>query len=218
VKILLVEDDVRIAESLKKRLPTRGFVVDVASTAKEGLALARTNLYALAILDIHLQNETCDIIMQELRAREIVPPILMFTARAEIPSRVQYLHDGADDYMTKPYDFDELVARIRALLRRPAILMPEVFTIGELEVRTDTQTVWYGKKKIYLTRKEFMILEYLLRHRGIIVSRTLLFEHVWDSAADFLSSSLEAHVCNIRKKLGMHDLIQTIHARGYVIN
>ncbi len=223
VKILLLEDDADIVRILKKRLPAQGFVVDVAATTAEGIALVHKNDYMLVLLDIHLPDGTCDALIRELKTLKIVPPILMLTAAAEVPSRIRYLQGGADDYIIKPFAFEELTARMRAVLRRPTHLVPQVFSIGELEISLATQTVRRNKtvrrnnKKIYLTRKEFMLLEYLLQNRGTVMSKSSIHEQVWDSDADFLSTTLETHISNLRRKLQTPELIETVHGRGYVI-
>ncbi len=217
MKILLLEDDADVVSVLTKRLPSNGFVVDVAGTAAEGIKLVQLNTYALVLLDVHLPDGSCDAVMRELKMLPTVPPIIMLTSAIEVPSRIRYLRAGADDYVLKPFAFDELTARMRAVLRRPVHLAPEVFIIGDLEIVISTQSVRRNNKKIYLTRKEFMLLELLLQNRGSIVSKASIHEQVWNSEADLMSTTLETHVSNLCRKLHAPELIETVHARGYVI-
>jgi DNA-binding response OmpR family regulator len=144
----------------------------------------------------------------------------MLTVRTEIENKIDLLNLGADDYLTKPCSFDELVARIRALLRRPKTTQGEVLQYKDIRLNANAQTVTRGNKEIYLTRKEFMLLEYFLRNQGVVVSRTALAEHVWDAELDIFSNTIEAHILNLRRKIerkGVAKVIVTVPGRGYKI-
>lgn len=218
MRVLVVEDDREIAGFLASHLPRAGFAVDTAYTGASALSLVRVNEYDLLILDLHLPDMGGDQVCAEVRRKKRVPPMLVLTVVSDVSSKVRLLNIGADDYLPKPFSFDELIARMRALLRRPVETAPDSIAAGDLEMDISRHTVTRAGEKIPLTRKEFAILEYMLRHRGRLVPKTALIEHVWDASADPFSSSIETHMTNLRKKLGQPTLIHTLHGRGYRID
>jgi two-component system copper resistance phosphate regulon response regulator CusR len=192
--------------------------VDLAEDGEKGSYLAKTNDYDMIILDNMLPKKNGAEVCQEIRATGKNTPIIMLSARGEMGIKVELLNKGADDYMTKPFSLEELLARIRALLRRPHYVSSEVLTIDDLVMDTKRHTVKRGEKEIYLTRKEFMLLEYLLKHRDSVVSRGMIMEHVWDMNADPFSNTIESHILNVRKKIsakGKKNLIHTLPGVGY---
>jgi DNA-binding response OmpR family regulator len=220
MRILIVDDDDDIRESLKFALEAETYSVDTASDGEKGSYLARTNEYDLIILDYMMPKKDGRTVCLEIRQAGKTVPIIMLTVRSTTEAKVELLNTGADDYLTKPYSFQELRARINALLRRPRQLESTTFKLGDLSVDTLRHKVIRANKEIYLTRKEFGLLEYLLRHQGIVVSRGMIMEHVWDSEGDPFSNTIEAHILNLRKKIDIHfkqKLIHTIPGRGYTI-
>jgi DNA-binding response OmpR family regulator len=221
MRILLVEDDESILASLRVRLKSEGFSVDVEQDGIKGSFLARTNNYDVIILDYMLPRKGGEKICQEIRARGTTTPIIMISVQTEIPTKVGLLNLGADDYVTKPFPFEELLARIRAVLRRPNTLKEEILSIDDLVLDVARCRVERGQEKIKLTRKEFALLEYLLRNKGAVLSRGTLMEHVWDIHGDLFSNTIETHILNLRKKIdrpGAKKLIYTISGRGYKID
>jgi DNA-binding response OmpR family regulator len=218
MRILVIEDEEGIAKFLKAGLESEYFAVDLAEDGEKGSYLAKTNDYDMIILDNMLPKKNGAEVCQEIRATGKNTPIIMLSARGEMGIKVELLNKGADDYMTKPFSLEELLARIRALLRRPHYVSSEVLTIDDLVMDTKRHTVKRGEKEIYLTRKEFMLLEYLLKHRDSVVSRGMIMEHVWDMNADPFSNTIESHILNVRKKIsakGKKNLIHTLPGVGY---
>jgi len=221
MRILLVEDDEQILSSLRVRLKSEGFSVDTEKDGIRGSFLARTNNYDLIILDYLLPRKNGAKLCQEIRSRGTTTPIIMISVQTEIPTRVELLNLGADDYVIKPFPFEELMARIRAVLRRPTSLKEDILSIDNLTLDSARARVTRNGKKIKLTRKEFALLEYMLRHQGAVLSRGTLMEHVWDIHGDLFSNTIETHILNLRKKIdqpGAKKLIHTISGRGYKID
>lgn len=221
MKILIIEDDANIRQVLKMQLEAECFAVDVAEDGEQGSYLARTNEYDLVILDYVLPKKLGPDICAEIRKAGKTMPIMMLTVKSEVGTKVEALNLGADDFLVKPFSFQELLARIRALLRRPRNLMGEQIHFDDLELDTRKQSVRRGNDDIYLTRKEFMLLEYLLRHPGQVISRAELLEHIWDSSVDIFSNTIESHVVSLRKKIEKprrKKLIHTVSGRGYKID
>jgi DNA-binding response OmpR family regulator len=221
MRALIVEDEDEIARLLKSGLESEYFVVDVAVDGDEGSYLARTNDYDIIVLDYMLPKKDGSAVCAEIRKTGKMTPIIMLSARSEMQTKVDLLNRGADDYLTKPFSFDELIARVRALLRRPVVFSTETYKIGDITMDTKCHTVHKGKKEIYLTKKEFMLLELLLRRKGSVVSRGTIIEHVWDMNVDPFSNTVESHILNIRKKLstqGKESYIQTVPGIGYKID
>jgi len=220
MKILVVEDDKGILDFLRSGLKAEGFVIDTAENGKDGMSMSHLNNYDLIILDLNLPDKNGNIICQELREDGKTMPILILTVDTEVDSKVRALNSGADDYLTKPFSFKELLARIRALLRRPQEIKDEILTIDNLTLDQNKQTVTRAGKEIYLTPKEFRLLEHLMRHQGEVVSKISILENVWDSEVDLFSNSVETHILNLRKKIDKNNskrLIKTISSRGYKI-
>jgi len=221
MRILVVEDEEKIRNFLKKNLEAECFAVDAVDDGAEGLELARINNYDLLLLDNILPTKTGLEICSELRNLGKVFPILILSGISETNIKVQALNAGADDYLTKPFSFEELIARMRALLRRPSTLEKELLSTGNVTLDTKKHIVSRDGEEITLTRKEFMLLAYLMKNEGNVLSRGMLMEHVWDMNADPFSNTIEAHVLSLRKKLKCEDrneLIQTIPGRGYKIS
>lgn len=221
MRVLIIEDDVDIINFLKTALESAYFVVDEAKDGEHGSYLARTNEYDAIILDNILPLKSGAEVCEEVRKAGKTTPIIIISGRAETTTKVELLNKGADDYLTKPFSFEELVARIRALLRRSTNFSPDILEHGDLVMDTQIHTTRHGEHEIYLTKKEFMLLELLLRRKGSVVSRSTIMEHVWDMNADPFSNTLESHILNVRKKLSgcnKSSLIQTIPGIGYKID
>jgi len=221
MRILIIEDDKEIANYLKRSLEAEYFAVDTVHDGENGLSLATLNSYDLIILDLSLPSKGGRDICREIRLAGNYVPIIILSVISDTLNRVEILNLGADDFLSKPFSFEELLARIKALLRRPKSVIPEVMESGGLRVDLTNKTAKRGVQEIYLTKKEFMVLEYLLRNRGKVVSRTSLFEHAWDMNTDPFSNTVDAHILSLRKKLGSASgqrMIQTIPGRGYRID
>jgi|SRR3989344_1209762 len=221
MRILLIEDEKELRESLKKSLEAECFNIDTASDGERGSYLARTNDYDLILLDNMLPKKTGLEVCAEVRSRGKNMPIIMLTVQDEIPTKVSLLNAGADDYVTKPFSFEELSARIRAVLRRPQASLVEILNIKDLEINFNTHLVSRAGREIYLTKKEYELLIYLGRNQGRTVSRGMILEHVWDINADPFSNTLETHMLNLRRKVDSKfplKLIHTIPGRGYKLD
>lgn len=221
MKILIIEDEKDLADSLKDSLESECFAVDVAEDGQKGMMLGCTNNYDLIILDNMLPKRSGADVCRNIRVAKKQTPIIMLSVVSETDKKVELLNLGADDYLTKPFSFKELLARIKALLRRPKAIENCIIRIGDLTIDVAANKVMVGKKEVYLTRKEFMLLEYLMKNKGVVVSRGMLLEHVWDINADPFSNTIESHILNLRKKIkykGNRDIIQTIPGRGYKID
>lgn len=220
MRILLIEDEPAIADYLTKRLEEKSFVIDHAADGMEGSFLARTNEYDLIVLDNLLPKKLGIDVVREVRARGRTMPILMISVRGDVESKVDLLNAGADDYLPKPFSYDELVARMGALLRRPPHMVKPVLQVGDLTLNEATHEVRRGKDEISLTRKEFALLRYLMRNAPTLLSRGMLLEHVWNIDMDPFSNTVEAHIASLRKKVDTpyeQKLIKTVLGRGYRI-
>lgn len=215
-----MEDEKDINNFIKVSLEAECFAVDSAEDGEAGSYLARTNDYDIIILDNMLPKKNGVEIIKEIRKEGKTVPVIMLSVRSETTTKVDLLNSGADDYLTKPFSFQELLARIRALLRRPKNIEKDIINIEDLTVDYVKHKVKRAKEEIYLTKKEFMLLEYLLRNKGTVLSRGMILEHVWDMNADPFSNTVESHILNLRKKIDLPDknkLIHTIPGRGYKI-
>jgi DNA-binding response OmpR family regulator len=221
MRILIIEDEEGIAKFLQAGLESEYFAVDVAEDGERGSYLGRTNDYDIIVLDNMLPKKDGAQVCDEIRKAGKTTPIIMLSARAELGVKVELLNKGADDYLTKPFSFEELLARIRALLRRPIALSSEILTVDDLVMDTKQHITKRDDKEIYLTKKEFMLLELLMKKQGSVVSRGAMMEHVWDMNVDPFSNTIESHILNLRKKIatkGKKDLISTLPGIGYKID
>lgn len=222
MRLLVVEDEPKIADSLKKGLEQEGFAVDKAGDGVEGYDFASTESYDLIILDLMLPSMDGMELCRQLRERDVKVPILMLTARDNIEDKVKGLNNGADDYLTKPFAFEELLARIRALLRRPPKEISSELSCGDLSIDINGQEVMRQGQKISLSRKEFSLLEYLVRNKNKVLSKQKIIEHVWGYDADVLPNTVEVYIGYLRNKLEKPfskspKLIKTIRGFGYKI-
>jgi DNA-binding response OmpR family regulator len=216
MRLLLIEDDRKAAKLLARGLREEGFVVDVAPTGEEGEEQVVVNQYDVIVLDWLLPGKDGIAVCRSLRTRDVSTPILMLTAKDDLTDRVTGLSTGADDYLTKPFAFAELLARIRALLRRSRHTKPPVLRFGDLTLDPAGRRVTRGGVPLALTSKEFAILEVLMRSADEIVSRTHLVERVWDEASEVLDNLVDAHVSHLRKKIDRGASLSLIHTvRGY---
>ena len=215
MRLLVIEDDPALQRTLAAALREESYAVDVASDGVDGLFKAQQNTYDAILLDVMLPKLDGWGVLAALRPVSRTP-VLMLTARDAVPDRIKGLNAGADDYLTKPFDIDELLARLRALIRRSAGQTHPTITIGELVLDTAARRACVAGTEVVLTAREYSLLEYLALHRGEVVSRTTLYEHLFDEDDDSLSNLLDVHVSNLRKKLG-HDLIVTRRGLGYCI-
>jgi len=222
MRILLVEDEKKIIDLLKRALKAECFAVDVAEDGDKGSYLARTNDYDLVILDNLLPKKEGIQVCREIREGGGTMPILMLSVKSETKTKIDLLNAGADDYLTKPFSLEELLARIRALLRRPKKIEDEILKIDDLEVDTVKHVVRRKNREIYLTPKEFMLLEYLMRNKGAVLSRGMIMEHVWNIDVDPFSNTIETHILSLRRKIdaprAQRKLIRTIPVLGYKID
>lgn len=221
MRALIVEDQKDLRETLADNLRTECFAVDTARDGTEGSYMARTNDYDIILLDNMLPEKSGTTVCTEIRRTGRAVPILMLSVLNDSWQKVALLNAGADDYLIKPYSFDELMARVRALLRRPTNLVGDIMTVDDLTIDTKQQSVKRDERGIYLTRKEFMLLAYLMRHQGTVLSRGMIMEHVWDMGSDPFSNTIESHIRGLRKKIersGSRKLIHTVPGRGYKLD
>jgi len=215
MRILVVEDEPRLLNSLAKALRETGYAVDTAADGAEGLYLAESYDYDAIVLDVMLPKMDGWELLKRLREQKQTP-VLMLTARDAPRDRVHGLDTGADDYVVKPFDLSELLARLRALIRRAAGQARATIELGEVVLDTRAKQVLKGGEPLPLTAREYALLEYLALHRGEVVTRTALYEHLFDENDDTMSNLLDVHVSNIRKKLGF-DFIVTRRGQGYLL-
>jgi len=221
MRILVVEDDKKIASFVMKGLKEAGFAVDHAINGEDGLHLALTAPYDAAIIDLMLPKLDGLQLIEELRRQKINTPVLILSAKRSVDDRVRGLQKGGDDYLTKPFAFSELLARVQALIRRAhGSVEPTSLTIGDLSLDLLSRKVIRSAKKLDLQPREFALLEYLMRHAGQVVSKTMIMEHVWDYQFDPATNVVEARICRLRDKIDKgfdKKLIHTIRGVGYVL-
>lgn len=220
MRLLLVEDDIRMARAVAQFLRNAGWAVDHAADGGSALRHSATEHYDAVILDLGLPDMDGTEVCRRLQQLDPVPRILIATARDAVESRVVSLNQGADDYIIKPYSLDELTARVRALLRRPAARIPETLELADLTLNTLTRTAQRGGREIPLTTKEFTVLEVLMRHPGAVLTRERISEHAWDQNYDPLSNVIDVYMGRLRRKIDLADevpLIRTVRGAGYQI-
>lgn len=219
--MLLVEDDHRIASFIAKGLRENAYAVDVADDGDEATYMASINPYDIFVLDVNLPNKNGFEVCAEIRQEGNAKPILMLTARDTIDDRVSGLDIGADDYLVKPFEFRELLARLRALLRRSSEIRAPKISISDLEIDTISQTVKRAGNAVDLTAKEYSLIEFLALNKGRVVGREEISEHVWNETFDPFSNLIEVYIKRLRKKLDDGHPVQLIHTRrgaGYILN
>jgi DNA-binding response OmpR family regulator len=220
MRLLLVEDDPRIARFVARGLEEQSYAVDVVANGNDALYQVEINDYDLVILDVMIPGKDGFATCRAIRDLGKRMPVLMLTARDAVDDRITGLDSGADDYLTKPFEFGELLARLRALLRRPQELRSSRIKVGDLELDTAAQTAKRGNRAISLTTKEYALLEFLVRNANRVVGRSEIAEHVWDESFDPFSNLMEVYVNRLRRKLGDDDrepLLQTRRGSGYIL-
>jgi len=221
MRVLVVEDESEIRNFLKKGLEAECFTVDTAENGEQVLSSVAENTYDLITMDYNMPKMNGMEALIELRKRSDHIPVLMLSVKSETTTKVDLLNAGADDYLTKPFSLDELMARVRALLRRPQSIQTEIHELDDLIMDIGKHLVKRSGEEIRLTRKEFSLLEYFLKNKAIVLSRGMIMEHVWDMSADPFSNTIESHVASLRKKIdlpGKKKLFHTIVGRGYKID
>jgi heavy metal response regulator len=220
MRVLVIEDEKKVADFISNGLAEEGYAVDVAHDGDQGYFLATTNEYDAILLDIMLPKMDGFTLCTKLRSEDNHIPILMLTAKDAIKDKVRGLDTGADDYLTKPFAFEELLARIRSLLRKKSLQQKTRFQVDDLMMDTITHTVSRGESEILLSVKEYSLLEYLMRNTGSIVTRTMIAEHVWDINFDTFTNVIDVYISYLRNKIDRgHEtkLIHTVRGRGYVL-
>jgi two-component system copper resistance phosphate regulon response regulator CusR len=220
VKLLVIEDDRTVGQYVKHGLEEERFTADLVEDGLEGLRMASAGHYDVIVLDIRLPGMTGFEIVRTLRDRGVTTPVLMLTAQDSVEFKVQGLRAGADDYVTKPFSFEELLARVEALSRRPREVAPAVLQVDDLTLDTGTREVHRAGQRLDLTPKEYLVLEYLMRHPGRVMSRTLITEYVWDYHFDPGTNIVDVVINRLRKKVdagAAKKLIHTVRGVGYVV-
>ena len=221
MKLLVIEDEKKIANLLQKGLKEHGYVVEVCYDGNEGLERASGHPYDAIILDIMLPGRDGLSLLRTLRERKITTPVMILTARGEVNERVEGLNIGADDYLAKPFAMDEMVARLRALLRRVTGETISLYKVGELSMNLVSRDISRGKRKIELTAREFRLLEYLMRSPGQVMTRTQIIERVWEYHFDPGTNLVDVYIQRLRRKIDDGEelkMIQTVRGVGYCIN
>ncbi|MAE64498.1 MAG: DNA-binding response regulator [Phycisphaeraceae bacterium] len=219
MRVLLIEDYEPLQKSITNGLRDSGFAVDAAGDGREGLWFATSNEYDAIILDLMLPGLDGLSVLQKIRAKGRETCVLILTAKTEVPDRVKGLDLGADDYLVKPFAFEELLARLRALVRRRYQQDVSEWQIGSLRINTASQQVWRDECEITLTAREYALLEYLAMRQGEVVSRTDIWEHIYDFHSDATSNVVDVYIGYLRRKIdapGSDSLIRTVRGRGYV--
>lgn len=220
MRLLVVEDEKKVASFIKQGLVEEGYAVDVAGDGEAGLKMVLDGVHDLIILDLSLPKKDGLSVLQALRQAKVKTPVLLLTVRANIEDKVLGLDAGADDYLTKPFAFEELLARIRALLRRRAATEPPVLQVADLILDPGQRSVLRHGKKIELTPREFSLLDYFMRNPGRVLTRTMIAEHVWDYSFDTTTNVIDVYVNYLRKKIDAdHEpkLLHTVRGVGYVL-
>jgi DNA-binding response OmpR family regulator len=217
VKILLIEDNQKISKALKTGLKNIGHVVECAFDGEEGLNFALEEQYDVIILDLMLPILTGEDVCRKIREADNTTPILMLTAKSSTENIIGGLDLGADDYLTKPFEFNELLARLKAITRRPKTSFNKTILVGSLKIETTNYSVELKDKNIDLGKKEYLILEYLAKNKGAVISKDKILDQVWGFESEATENTIEVYINSLRKKLGK-DVIETKRGLGYVIN
>jgi DNA-binding response OmpR family regulator len=221
MRILVIEDDPKLASFVTKGLKQAGYAVDLAVTGDDGLHLGLTSTYDAAVVDIMLPELDGLSLIERWRAQKVKTPVIILSARRTVDDRIKGLQAGGDDYLTKPFSFSELLARVQALIRRASqTTEPTTLSLGDLTLNLLTREVTRGNRKLDLQAREFTLLEYLLRNAGRVVSKTMILEHVWDYAFDPQTNVVDVLVCRLRNKVDRdadQKLIHTLRGAGYVL-
>lgn len=220
MRLLVVEDDSTLLDLLAKGLREQAYAVDVAHDGDEALYLLAVNQYGAVVLDVMLPRRDGLEVCRELRARGSHVPVLMLTARDAVTDRIAGLDTGADDYLTKPFEFGELLARLRALLRRGHTVLPSTLAVADLVIDTRAQQVTRGGRVLTLTTKEYALLEFMARNAGRVLGRAEICAHVWDENHDPFSNAIEVYINRLRRKVDQHAAVPLIHTRrgsGYIL-
>ena len=220
MKILVIEDDPTVGQFVKRGLEEQRWGVDLVADGEEGERWAKSEAYDLIILDMRLPGKSGLEVLRSIRARGFERPVLVLTAQDAVDGKVQTLRAGADDYVTKPFAFEELLARVEALARRPRAIASPTLTVADLVIDQNTREVKRGDERIELTPKEYAVLEYLMRHEGRVMSRTLITEYAWGYHFDPGTNIVDVVINHLRKKIdAKHDrkLITTVRGVGYVV-
>jgi two-component system OmpR family response regulator len=221
MRILVIEDDNKIGSFVLKGLRQAGFAVDRASDGETGLDLVLTRAYDAAVIDIMLPKRDGLNVIEELRRQKVNTPLIILSAKRSVDERVRGLQAGGDDYLTKPFAFSELLARVQALIRRSTgTVAPTSLRVGDLSLDLLTRETMRAGKKIDLQPREFMLLEYLMRNAGKVISKTMILEHVWDYSFDPQTNVVDVLVCRLRNKIDKDvatKMIQTVRGVGYVL-
>ena len=220
MRILIVEDEKKVAKFLQQGLEEEHYTVDVAHDGLAGESLATTEKYDLVILDIRLPKKDGLAVLKNIRARKLTTPVLMLTAKSSTESKVDGLDSGADDYLTKPFSFEELLARVRSLLRRGAAEKSTILTVADLHLDTVTHKAKRGEKIIELTAREYALLEYFMRNVSRVLSRTIISEHIWNYNFDTGTNVVDVYINHLRSKIDdgfEKKLVHTVRGVGYVM-
>jgi two-component system OmpR family response regulator len=224
MRILVIEDEPKIAQAVKRGLELKGFAVDAVNDGDTGLSYGRDQDYDAIVLDRMLPGSIDGVeLCQKLRSEGIHTPIIMLTARGTIGDKVEGLNSGADDYLVKPFSFDELTARVRALLRRPVNQVGTQMAVGDLSLDTNNYEVKRGDTALKLSHKEFALLEYFMHHPGQVITKDMIISHVWNEDADVLPNTIEVYIGYLRNKIdrpfpGAKQLLQTQRGFGYILS
>jgi heavy metal response regulator len=220
MRILVIEDEKKVADFIKRGLKEEGYAVDVASDGEDGCFQAMEISYDLIVLDLMLPKLNGLSLCRKLRQNDIQTPLIMLTAKDSLKDKVTGLDSGADDYLTKPFSFEELLARIRALMRKGKNQQPTQLQVADLVLDLVSHKAWRGKEEIILTVKEYALLEYFMRTAGAVITRTMISEHVWDINFDTFTNVIDVYVNYLRNKIDKGQkikLIHTVRGRGYTL-
>lgn len=221
MRVLFVEDEKEIAQFVLRGLKAEQCAVDWTPKAEQALLWGKVNDYDVAIMDIQIEGSQTGLqVCRTIRERGRAYPIIMLSVIHDTAIKIEALNSGADDYLTKPFSFAELMARIRALMRREKVVVGPILRIADLEVNVNAHSVRRGKRSILLNRKEFSLLEYLMRHEGTTLTRSMILEHVWEITTDPFTNTVDVHIRYLRRKIDegfKKALIKTIHGHGYKI-